>query len=97
MEGLIYVSELSEQRVEKPSDVLKPGEQVRAEILSIEPKERRIALSIRQLGRTEERQSYEQHVGERTRRTTMGDMFGDKLKGGWHVQYGHEPSMANLE
>jgi len=80
VEGLIYVSEIAETRIEKPADVLKVGETVRTEILSIEPKERRIALSIRQLGRTEERQSYEQHVGDRGRKATMGDMFGDKLK-----------------
>src|SRR5262249_17758418 len=49
IEGLIYVSEIADHRIEKPSDVLKVGDQVRAEILSIEPKERRIGLSIKQL------------------------------------------------
>ncbi|MCC7440342.1 MAG: 30S ribosomal protein S1 [Bdellovibrionales bacterium] len=80
VEGLIYVSEIADHRVEKPSDLLKVGQQVRTEILSIEAKERRIALSIRQLGRSEERANYEQHVGERSRKSTMGDLFGDKLK-----------------
>ncbi|HTL12006.1 MAG TPA: 30S ribosomal protein S1 [Bdellovibrionota bacterium] len=90
VEGLIYVSEISETRVEKPSDVLKPGQAVRCEILSIEPKERRIALSIRQLGRTEERQNYESHLGDRNRKTTMGDMFGDKLKAALRKGEGEE-------
>jgi small subunit ribosomal protein S1 len=80
IEGLIYISELSENRVEKPSDVAKVGERVRAEILSIEPKERRIGLSIRQLGRSEERANYESYVGERSKKTSMGDVLGDKLK-----------------
>src|SRR5690606_3629185 len=74
VEGLIYVSEISEQRVEKPSDVLSPGQTVRAEILSIEPKERRIALSMKQLGRTEERQNIEAYMGEAGRKTSMGDL-----------------------
>lgn len=81
VEGLVYVSEISEQRVTKPSDVLKPGDQVRAEVLSIEPKERRISLSMKQLGRTEERQSYDSYVGEKTNKTSMGDLLGEKLKG----------------
>ncbi len=80
IEGLVYVSEIADHRVEKPSDVLHVGDVVRAEILSIEPKERRIGLSIKQLGRTEERAHYDQYVGERTKKTSMGDVLGDKLK-----------------
>ncbi len=80
VEGLIYVSELADQRVEKPSDVAKIGDTVRAEILSIEPKERRISLSIRQLKKSEERANYESFVGERSEKTSMGDILGEKLK-----------------
>jgi small subunit ribosomal protein S1 len=80
IEGLIYVSELSDQRIEKPADAVKTGDRVRAEILSIEPKERRISLSIKQLGRTEERANYDQYVGEKTKKTSMGEVLGDKLK-----------------
>jgi small subunit ribosomal protein S1 len=80
VEGLIYVSEISEQRIEKPSDVLKVGEPVNAEILSVEPKERRIALSIKQLNRNEERSNYESYMGGE-KKASMGDLLGDKLKG----------------
>jgi small subunit ribosomal protein S1 len=80
IEGLIYVSEIADHRIEKPSDILKPDDKVRAEILSIEPKERRIGLSIKQLGRTEERANYDQYVGERSKKTSMGDILGEKLK-----------------
>lgn len=80
VEGLIYVSEISEQRIEKPSDALKIGDQVRAEILSVDPKERRISLSIKALGRSEERANYQSYMGERNKKSTLGDMFGDKLK-----------------
>ena len=80
VEGLIYVSELSEARVDKPADVVKLGDQVRAEILSIEPKERRISLSIKQLGRSEERANYETYMGDKNKKTSMGDILGDKLK-----------------
>jgi ribosomal protein S1 len=53
---------------------------VRAEILSIETKERRIGLSIKQLGRSEERANYESYMGEKSKKTSMGDILGDKLK-----------------
>ncbi len=80
VEGLVYVSEIADHRVEKPSDVLKVGDKVKAEILSIEPKERRIGLSIKQLGRSEERASYDSYVGQNSKKTSMGDLLGDKLK-----------------
>lgn len=80
IEGLIYVSEIADHRIEKPADVLKVGDKVRAEILSIEPKERRIGLSIKQLGRSEERANYEKYMGEGSKKTSMGDLLGDKLK-----------------
>jgi small subunit ribosomal protein S1 len=80
VEGLIYVSELSESRVEKPADIVKMGDKVRTEILSIEPKERRISLSIKQLGRSEERANYETYMGDKNKKTSMGDLLGDALK-----------------
>ena len=80
VEGLIYVSEIADHRIEKPSDVLKVGDMVKAEILSIEPKERRIGLSIKQLGRTEERSAYNTYAGDSSKKTSMGDLLGDKLK-----------------
>lgn len=80
VEGLIYVSEIADHRIEKPADILKIDDRVRTEILSIEPKERRIGLSIKQLGRTEERANYDQYVGERSKKTSMGDILGEKLK-----------------
>jgi len=81
VEGLIYVSEIADHRIEKPSDVLKVGDKVRTEILSIEAKERRIGLSIKQLGRTEERAAFQTYAGDSTKKTSMGDLLGDKLKG----------------
>ena len=80
VEGLIYVSEIADHRIEKPADLLKVGDMVRAEILSIEAKERRIGLSIKQLSRTEERATYDAYVGEKSKKTSMGDVLGEKLK-----------------
>ncbi len=81
IEGLIYVSEIADHRVEKPADVLKVGQKVSTEIISIEPKERRIGLSIKQLSKSEDRATYDQYVGDQDRKMSMGDLLGDKLKG----------------
>jgi small subunit ribosomal protein S1 len=49
IEGLIHVSEMSwSKRVNKASDVVKPGETVEAVILNLNPGERRISLGLKQ-------------------------------------------------
>lgn len=45
IEGLIHISELSEERVEKPEDVVKPGDKVKALVMSIDKDDKKIALS----------------------------------------------------
>jgi small subunit ribosomal protein S1 len=45
IEGLVHISELSEERVEKPSDVIKVGDKVKALIMSIDKDDKKIALS----------------------------------------------------
>jgi len=82
VEGLIYVSEIADHRIEKPSDVLKVGDNIKAEILSIEPKERRIGLSIKQLAKSEERQAFATYSGgSGEMKSGFGDLLGQKLKG----------------
>ncbi len=46
VEGLIHISQLSRERVEKPEDVIAEGAEVTARILEVNPKERRIRLSL---------------------------------------------------
>ncbi len=49
VEGLIHISEMSwGKKVRHPSDVVKPGDQVNAVILSVKPEERRISLGLKQ-------------------------------------------------
>ncbi|NMM64752.1 30S ribosomal protein S1 [Clostridium sp. P21] len=47
VEGLVHISEISEERILKPSDVLNLGDKVRVKILDIDNKENRISLSIK--------------------------------------------------
>ncbi|MCO4772169.1 MAG: 30S ribosomal protein S1, partial [Deltaproteobacteria bacterium] len=48
IDGLVHVSEISWERVEKPSDVLSEGQAVRVKVLKIDSQRDRIGLSIRQ-------------------------------------------------
>ncbi len=47
LEGLVHVSELSDQRVRSPGDVVKLGQQVNVRVLELDPQGRRISLSLK--------------------------------------------------
>jgi small subunit ribosomal protein S1 len=81
IEGLVYVAELSDTRVEKPSDIVRVGDVVRAEVTNFDGKERRISLSVRKLKHSEERANYESYIGKGDTKTSLGDVLGAKLKG----------------
>ena len=62
VEGLIHVSQLSSERVDKPSSLFKVGDAVEAEVINVDVAERKIGLSIRALRKTEERQEMENYL-----------------------------------
>jgi len=47
IEGLVHISELSDQNVEKVEDVLKIGQKTSFRVISVSPEERRIGLSLK--------------------------------------------------
>lgn len=51
IEGLVHISELSHQRVEKASEVAKVGEDVQAVVINVDPKKHKIGLSLKDLDR----------------------------------------------
>lgn len=57
VEGLLHVSEMSERRVHKPDSVVKEGDVVKVRVKSVDIGQRRISLSLRQLGGEEETKS----------------------------------------
>ncbi|HEX8137406.1 MAG TPA: 30S ribosomal protein S1 [Pyrinomonadaceae bacterium] len=53
LEGLCHISELSDERVEKPEDVVQLGQEMDFKILRIDPESKKIGLSARAVGRDE--------------------------------------------
>jgi predicted RNA-binding protein with RPS1 domain len=50
IEGLVHISELSYKRVHRVGDVVQEGQQVEAKVLSVDPENQRISLSIKAIG-----------------------------------------------
>ncbi len=48
LEGLVHISELAHRHVDAPAEVAAVGDRVQVKVLDIEPKRRRISLSVKQ-------------------------------------------------
>jgi small subunit ribosomal protein S1 len=77
IEGLVHLSEISSERIRKPSDKLKVGARVQAVILNIDEKNKKLSLSIKDAEGmiTDGAELVREEKG-----TTLGDLFGDKFK-----------------
>ncbi len=82
VEGLVHISEMSHDRLEKPGDKFQTGQNVRVKILRVDPEERKIGLSIKaaldELGSGDLAQYQQARQDEAARSSiTLGDVAGD--------------------
>lgn len=87
IDGMVHISQIQEDRVEKVKDVLKPGQQVTARVVKIDREGRRIGLSIKAANYSAEQlaaetASYEQFTKQSsgTDLTNLGDIFDEAAK-----------------
>ena len=78
VEGLIHISEIAEERIEKVEDVLEVGQVVKAEILRIDMDQKRIGLSIVKAKRAAEAAEYSSYLdGEEGLTQGLADQLGN--------------------
>ena len=82
VEGLIHVSQLAAERVDRPGSLHKVGDEVEAEVTQVDPREKRIALSVKALRRSEERDEVDAYL-QRERdsgKFSFADVMGEELE-----------------
>ncbi len=80
IEGLIHVSEISREKVEKPADVLKIGDSVSAVVLHVDPNERRIGLSMKSLKERMEKAEVDRYMGsQEPASSNLGELIQEKI------------------
>jgi small subunit ribosomal protein S1 len=82
IEGLIHVSQISTERVEKPANLFHVGEEIEAEVTNIDPREKKIGLSVRALKRTEEREEMNAYLSRERKggKFSLEDVLGSDLQ-----------------
>ena len=81
IEGLIHVSELSKEKVQDPSDFVTLGETVSALVINVDPKERKIGLSIRSLKEKDEKEEVERYMASQASATpSLGRLIQEEME-----------------
>jgi small subunit ribosomal protein S1 len=76
IEGLVHVSELSDERVNKVEDIVTIGQQVAVKILEIDKQHKRISLSVSKAQQDADRVEYQSYMDKHE---GTGSTIGDKL------------------
>ncbi|CAI8273528.1 MAG: 30S ribosomal protein S1 [Opitutia bacterium UBA7350] len=84
IDGLVHISQISEERVEKIKDILNEGDSVTARVIKIDKDERRIGLSIKAANYSEdelakERQAFDNVTADEDM-TNLGDLLDEATK-----------------
>ena len=74
IEGLVHVSEMKDERVENPRDVVKEGEEIDVKVIDMDTQERKVALSIKALNRDDD--DYREYLRKQgDARARLGDLM----------------------
>ncbi|MGL4570047.1 MAG: 30S ribosomal protein S1 [Clostridium sp.] len=75
IEGLVHISEITDEHIAKPEDVLKLGQKVKVKVLNTDKAQKKLSLSIKDAA--EKSAEYKQYVNNDEDEVTLGDLFKD--------------------
>ena len=83
LEGLLHISELSDEKVENPEDVVKVGDEIEVKVLRVDSDERKIGLSRKRVDWSEEQmRAEEEKEAQQAAATVKAEKPAMELKGG---------------
>jgi small subunit ribosomal protein S1 len=80
IEGIVFLSELDEQKIEKPEEAFSQGEERIAKIIKMNPREKKISLSFRQALLELQKLEYQKYLESQDSKLTLGDVFKDHFE-----------------
>jgi len=83
IEGLVHISEISEDRINQPQDVLAVGDKVKVKVLNIDSDKQKIALSIKEAKNEQAAVDLKAYTDDQEATTSLESVFAkfkDKFK-----------------
>ncbi|MHB1842236.1 MAG: 30S ribosomal protein S1 [Sulfobacillus sp.] len=78
VDGLVHISHLSDERIERPDEVVKIGDQIRVKVLRVDPDLQRISLSLKEVAGPGVATVSSRSAGES--KATIADMLDEETK-----------------
>jgi len=79
VEGLIHVSEISKDKVKTPVGQFKVDTELKAMVVNINAKERRIGLSMKRLEVEDEKNTVTDYNANQQQKSTLGEVMGKNI------------------
>jgi small subunit ribosomal protein S1 len=96
VDGLVHISQISDQRIEKVKDALEVGQEVEARVVKVDRGERRIGLSIRAMNMTDDEiKALEEEAAGEEHTPVSSKTAGSENLGGLSAAF--DNAFANVE
>jgi len=79
IEGVVFLSELDDKKIENPSDLFSIGEEKSAKILKMNQQDKKISLSFRQAQLEIQKRDYQKYMSGQDKRHTLGDIMKEQF------------------
>jgi small subunit ribosomal protein S1 len=81
IEGLVHISEISEEKIDKPADMFKKGDTIESLVINMDERERKIGLSIKRIqGNADQALVREYLNGGRSTFNSLGDLLKESVQ-----------------
>jgi small subunit ribosomal protein S1 len=79
IEGVVFLSELDDKKIENPSDLFSVGEEKSAKILKMSQQDKKISLSFKQAQLEIQKRDYQKYMNGQDKRQTLGDIMKEQF------------------
>lgn len=80
IEGVVFLSELDEKRIEDPAESFSVGEERIAKIIKMNQKDKKISLSFKQAQLDIQKLEYQKYLQSQDSKLTLGEIMKDQFK-----------------
>ncbi|MFZ2055123.1 MAG: 30S ribosomal protein S1 [Candidatus Aminicenantales bacterium] len=80
IEGVVFLSELDEKKIENAAEAFSVGEERNAKIIKMNPRGKKLSLSFRLAQIEMQKLEYQRFLSTQDKRHTLGDIMRDQLK-----------------
>ena len=79
IEGVVFLSELNDKKIENPSELFSVGDEKSAKILKMGQQNKKISLSFKQAQLDMQKRDYQKYMDGQDNRHTLGDIMKDQF------------------